>query len=63
MPGLEDLSHNFLTGRLEDLVKWARRNSMSDLTVLMVRCADAAGSAHGGCSLALPTPHGAEVVK
>ena len=26
--GLEDLQHNFLTGRLEDLVKWARRNSV-----------------------------------
>ena len=22
--GLEGLNHNFLTGRLEDLVKWAR---------------------------------------
>src|SRR5487761_1048625 len=26
--GLEDLQHNFLTGRIEDLVKWARRNSV-----------------------------------
>ena len=26
--GLEDLQHNFLTGRLEDLVKWARTYSM-----------------------------------
>ena len=25
--GLEDLSHNFLTGSLEELVKWARRSS------------------------------------
>jgi NADH-quinone oxidoreductase subunit B len=26
--GLEDLNHNFLTGALEDLVKWARYRSM-----------------------------------
>ena len=26
--GLEDLNHNFLTGTLEDLVKWARYRSM-----------------------------------
>ncbi len=24
----EDLQHNFLTGRIEDLVKWARRNGV-----------------------------------
>ena len=26
--GLEDLQHNFLTGQLEDLVRWARRASV-----------------------------------
>ena len=26
--GLESVSHNFLTGRLEDMVGWARKNSM-----------------------------------
>ena len=26
--GLEGLNHNFLTGTLEDVVKWARRNSV-----------------------------------
>ena len=26
--GLESLNHNFLTGRLEDFVKWSRRSSM-----------------------------------
>ena len=26
--GLENLNHNFLTGTLEELVKWARRNSV-----------------------------------
>ena len=30
--GLEDLQHNFLTGRVEDLVKWARRNSVWPVT-------------------------------
>ena len=39
MPGLEDLSHNFLTGRLEDLVKWARRNSMWPATFGLACCA------------------------
>ena len=24
--GLESLEHNFLTGKIEDLVKWARRS-------------------------------------
>src|SRR3954447_17258873 len=35
--GLEDLNHNFLTGRLEDLVKWARRNSMWPATFGLAR--------------------------
>ena len=26
--GLAAMPHNFLTGTLEDVVKWARRNSM-----------------------------------
>ncbi|MEO7836674.1 MAG: NADH-quinone oxidoreductase subunit B, partial [Acidimicrobiales bacterium] len=26
--GLESLNHNFLTGTLEEVVKWARRNSV-----------------------------------
>jgi len=34
--GLEDLQHNFLTGRVEDLVKWARRNSVWPATFGLV---------------------------
>ena len=37
--GLEDLHHNFLTGRLEDLVKWARRNSVWPATFGLACCA------------------------
>ena len=37
--GLEDLGHNFLTGRLEDLVKWARRNSVWPATFGLACCA------------------------
>ncbi|HEV3280256.1 MAG TPA: NADH-quinone oxidoreductase subunit B family protein [Acidimicrobiales bacterium] len=37
--GLEDLQHNFLTGRLEDLVKWARRYSMWPATFGLACCA------------------------
>ena len=37
--GLEDLQHNFLTGRLEDLVKWARRNSVWPATFGLACCA------------------------
>ncbi len=37
--GLEDLQHNFLTGRLEDLVKWARRSSMWPATFGLACCA------------------------
>src|SRR5881397_2232344 len=47
--GLEDLQHNFLTGRLEDLVKWARRNSVWPATFGLACCAlemMAAGAAH-----------------
>ena len=37
--GLEDLQHNFLTGRLEDLVKWARTHSMWPATFGLACCA------------------------
>ena len=37
--GLEDLQHNFLTGRVEDLVKWARRNSVWPVTFGLACCA------------------------
>ena len=37
--GLEDLPHNFLTGRLEDLVKWARRMSVWPATFGLACCA------------------------
>ena len=37
--GLEDLQHNFLTGRMEDLVKWARRNSVWPATFGLACCA------------------------
>ena len=37
--GLEDLPHNFLTGQLEDLVKWARRSSMWPATFGLACCA------------------------
>jgi NADH-quinone oxidoreductase subunit B len=37
--GLENLSHNFLTGSLEELVKWARRYSMWPATFGLACCA------------------------
>ncbi|MDQ1436518.1 MAG: NADH-quinone oxidoreductase subunit [Acidimicrobiaceae bacterium] len=37
--GLEDLSHNFITGNLETLVKWARRNSVWPATFGLACCA------------------------
>ena len=37
--GLEDLPHNFLTGRVEDLVKWARRSSVWPVTFGLACCA------------------------
>jgi NADH-quinone oxidoreductase subunit B len=37
--GLEQLNHNFLTGRVEDLVKWARRNSVWPATFGLACCA------------------------
>ena len=47
--GLEQIPHNFLTGRLEDLVKWARRNSVWPATFGLACCAIemmATGAAH-----------------
>ncbi len=47
--GLEDFKYNFLTGRLEDLVKWARRNSVWPATFGLACCAIemmATGAAH-----------------
>jgi NADH-quinone oxidoreductase subunit B len=47
--GLEDLQHNFLTGSIEDLVKWARRNSVWPATFGLACCAlemMATGAAH-----------------
>jgi NADH-quinone oxidoreductase subunit B len=37
--GLEGLEHNFLTGRLEDLVKWARTRSLWPATFGLACCA------------------------
>jgi NADH-quinone oxidoreductase subunit B len=37
--GLEDLQHNFITGNLENLVKWARRNSVWPATFGLACCA------------------------
>ena len=37
--GLESLSHNFLTGKLEDFVKWSRRSSMWPATFGLACCA------------------------
>ena len=47
--GLESVSHNFLTGRLEDMVQWARKNSMWPATFGLACCAIemmASGAAH-----------------
>jgi NADH-quinone oxidoreductase subunit B len=37
--GLAGLQHNFITGRLEDLVKWARRRSVFPATFGLACCA------------------------
>lgn len=37
--GIESLGHNFLTGRLEDFVKWCRYNSMWPATFGLACCA------------------------
>ena len=47
--GLEDLNHNFLTGTLEEVVKWARRSSVFPATFGLACCAIemmATGAAH-----------------
>ena len=47
--GIEELNHNFLTGKLEDVVKWARRNSVWPATFGLACCAIemmASGTAH-----------------
>src|SRR5207247_3852291 len=47
--GLDQVGHNFLTGQLEDLVRWARRNSVFPATFGLACCAlemMAAGAAH-----------------
>ena len=45
--GLEGLSHNFLTGTLEELVKWARRHSVMPATFGLA-CCDIEMMAAGG---------------
>ena len=37
--GLESLSHNFLTGKLEDMVRWSREHSMWPATFGLACCA------------------------
>ena len=47
--GLDAVPHNFLTGRLEDVVRWARRNSVFPATFGLACCAIemmATGAAH-----------------
>ena len=47
--GLEDLNHNVLTGKVEDLIRWARRNSVWPATFGLACCAIemmATGAAH-----------------
>ncbi len=47
--GLEQLQYNFLTAKVEDLVKWARRNSVWPATFGLACCAIemmATGAAH-----------------
>ena len=47
--GLDQVPHNFLTGRLEDLVNWARKNSVWPATFGLACCAIemmATGAAH-----------------
>ena len=47
--GLDQIPHNFLTGRLEDVVRWARRNSVFPATFGLACCAMemmATGAAH-----------------
>jgi NADH-quinone oxidoreductase subunit B len=46
--GLEDLNHNFLTGALEDFVKWARYRSTWPATFGLACCAIEMMSAGSG---------------
>ena len=47
--GLDQVPHNFLTARLEDVVRWGRRNSVFPATFGLACCAlemMATGAAH-----------------
>ncbi len=46
--GLEDLNHGFITGNLENLVKWARKNSVWPATFGLACCAIEMMSIVGG---------------
>ena len=49
MAGLESIPHNFMTARLEDVVRWGRRNSVFPATFGLACCAlemMATGAAH-----------------
>src|ERR1044072_2065273 len=59
--GLEGINESFLTTRLEDLVKWARRNSVWPATFGLACCAlemIGAGAAHDD-----PARYGMEVFR
>jgi NADH-quinone oxidoreductase subunit B len=68
--GLEGLDHNFLTGTLEDVVKWARRNSVWPATFGLACCAIemmATGAAHYdlarfGMEVFRPSPRQADLM-
>ena len=52
--GLEGLDHNFLTGKLEDLVKWARASSSSGRPTFGLACCAIEMMATGGAHYDLP---------
>ena len=56
--GLEGLDHNFLTGKLEDLVKWARRMSVMPATFGLACCAIEMMGTGGAALRHLPLRHG-----
>ncbi|MGH9184015.1 MAG: NADH-quinone oxidoreductase subunit B [Acidimicrobiales bacterium] len=68
--GLEGLQHNFLTGNLENVVKWARRNSVWPATFGLACCAIemmATGAAHYdlarfGMEVFRPSPRQADLM-
>lgn len=68
--GLEGLDHNFLTGTLEDVVKWARRNSVWPATFGLACCAIemmSTGAAHYdlarfGMEVFRPSPRQADLM-